>query len=61
MAGARTDNGARGNGDLVRVRVADGTAVPLTDTPATEIQPTISATGGGWRVVVTTAGGRRCS
>ncbi|HMV33223.1 MAG TPA: hypothetical protein PKA50_13985, partial [Gemmatimonadales bacterium] len=52
----RTDNGARGNGDLVRVRVADGTAVPLIDTPATEVQPTISRDGRWLAYVVLTAG-----
>ncbi len=52
----RTDNGARGNGDLVRVRVADGTVVPITDTPTTEVQPAISRDGRWLAYVVTTAG-----
>ncbi len=52
----RTDNGASGNGDLVRVRVADGTAMPLTDTPATEVQPTLSRDGRWLAYVVVTSG-----
>ncbi len=52
----RTDNGARGNGDLVRVRVADGTAVPLTDTPGTEVHPVVSRDGRWLAYVELTAG-----
>ena len=52
----RTDNGVAGNGDLVRVRVADGTAMPLTDTPATEVQPALSRDGRWLAYVVVTSG-----
>ncbi|HWA56674.1 MAG TPA: protein kinase [Gemmatimonadales bacterium] len=52
----RTDNGSPGAGDIVAVRVADGTTVPIIATPTTEVQPAVSRDGRWIAYVLVTAG-----